>query len=120
MVQFAANSGRARWITSPILDERDWEALLFGEAARTDSLLLTALEKNISDLGETLQQDVRNALAWLVADEVLTFKLALPHNKLSNGEFHDKFGVLQIAMEIRLASTGLTMTVFRERAITSL
>lgn len=27
MVQFAANSGRARWVTSPILSERDWQAL---------------------------------------------------------------------------------------------
>ncbi len=27
MTGFAANSGRARWVTSPILGEADWEAL---------------------------------------------------------------------------------------------
>ena len=27
MSTFAENGGHARWITSPILDERDWEAL---------------------------------------------------------------------------------------------
>jgi DNA phosphorothioation system restriction enzyme len=93
MAQFAANGGRARWITSPILDERDWEALLIGDAARTSLLLLTTLERNITTLSEALQKDVLNALAWLVADEVLTFKLAVPRNKLANGEFHDKFGI---------------------------
>jgi superfamily II DNA or RNA helicase len=93
MVQFATNGGRARWITSPILDERDWEALLVGDAARTDILLFNTIEKNISNLAQTLQRDTLNALAWLVADEVLTFKLAVPQNKLINGEFHDKFGV---------------------------
>jgi len=27
------------------------------------------------------------------AAEVLTFKLALPANKLAGGDFHDKFGI---------------------------
>jgi superfamily II DNA or RNA helicase len=40
-----------------------------------------------------LDRDTRTALAWMVADEVLTFKLALPRNKLESGDFHDKFGV---------------------------
>lgn len=30
MAEFAANSGRARWVTSPILGEADWEALQEG------------------------------------------------------------------------------------------
>jgi hypothetical protein len=30
MTEFAANSGRARWVTSPILGEADWEALQEG------------------------------------------------------------------------------------------
>jgi hypothetical protein len=36
MVAFAHNSGRARWVTSPILSEEDWQALQLGEAARHD------------------------------------------------------------------------------------
>ena len=93
MVAFAANGGRARWVTSPILDPADWEALLLGDAARDDTVLRQALEHTILSLGDTLDRATRSALAWMVADEVLTFKLALPRNKLERGDFHDKFGV---------------------------
>lgn len=93
MVAFAANGGRARWVTSPILSEQDWQALQTGEAARHDLILRQTLERNIADLAQTLQQDTLSALAWLVADEILDFKLALPRNKLEGGEFHDKFGI---------------------------
>ena len=36
MVQFVGNGGVARWVTSPILSEADWEALQAGSTARTD------------------------------------------------------------------------------------
>jgi superfamily II DNA or RNA helicase len=93
MIAFAANGGRARWVTSPILDEADWDALQVGDAARFDSVLRSALERNVADLVDTIQTDTLSALAWLVADEILTFKLAVPRNKLERGDFHDKFGV---------------------------
>lgn len=93
MVTFARNGGRARFITSPILDSDDWEALQIGDAARNDALLLMALKRNIDDLAAQLERDTRFALAWMVADKILTFKLALPQNKLAGGDFHDKFGI---------------------------
>lgn len=93
MVAFARNGGRARWITSPVLDSSDWEALQLGDDARHDKVIRQALERAIGDLAVTIDQDVRTALAWMVADEVITFKLALPRNKLDHGDFHDKFGI---------------------------
>ncbi|MCX7860148.1 MAG: DEAD/DEAH box helicase family protein [Chloroflexus sp.] len=93
MIAFARNGGRARWITSPMLDASDWEALQLGDAARDDAIIRQALDRAIVDLAETLDRDTRTALAWMVADEVLTFKLALPRNKLERGDFHDKFGI---------------------------
>ncbi len=39
MTEFATNSGRARWVTSPILGEADWEALQEGSEARQDEVL---------------------------------------------------------------------------------
>lgn len=94
MVQFATNEGRGRWVTSPILSKEDWEALQSGDAARGDPALHEALEHNITDLAETLEKDTMSALAWMVADRILEFRLALPRNKLDRGDFHDKFGVL--------------------------
>jgi hypothetical protein len=67
MLAFAANGGRARWVTSPILAAADWQALQRGAAARHDALLRQALLRNIADFGNALARDTRNALAWMVA-----------------------------------------------------
>jgi DNA phosphorothioation system restriction enzyme len=93
MVAFAANGGRARWVTSPILNESDWEALSTGDDARSDPVLLKALQCNITSLSATLDKNTLSALAWMVADEILDFKIALPYHKLEQGDFHDKFGI---------------------------
>ena len=93
MVEFATNGGKGRWVTSPILDEADWEAMQSGVAAQVDPMLQEAMRRSITDLTKTMENDTLSALAWMVADEVLTFKLALPRKKLDRGDFHDKFGV---------------------------
>lgn len=93
MSTFASNGGRARWITSPILSDSDWHSLLEGVQARSDDALKLAMQKNVTELEEQLAQDTLSTLAWLVADNVLDFKLALPRNKLVGGEFHAKFGI---------------------------
>jgi hypothetical protein len=92
MVAFAANGGRSRWVTSPILNEHDWEAMQTGDSARSDAALRAVLERNIGSLATAQEKDTLSALAWMVADEILDFKLALPHNKLDRGDSHDKFG----------------------------
>ena len=91
---FAENGGRARWVTSPILSKNDWKALKEGSDAREDQVLFQALERNIVDLQQSLDESTLDALAWMVADGILEFRLAVPRNKL-DGEFHDKFGVFQ-------------------------
>jgi DNA phosphorothioation system restriction enzyme len=42
----------------------------------------------------------------MVADRILDFKLALPRNKLRQGEFHDKFGIFTDAIGGRVAFSG--------------
>lgn len=106
MVTFAGNGGRARFITSPILDGDDWEALQMGDAARTDALLWIALKRNIDDLAAQMERHTLSALAWMVADEVLTFKLALPQKKLAGGDFHDKFGIFTDLEENQVSFNG--------------
>lgn len=106
MVVFAANTGRARWVTSPILDEEDWEALLAGNNARSDPILRAVLERNIASFAETTDQDTLSTLAWMVADEIITFKLALPCEKLDQGDFHDKFGIFTDAYGNQISFNG--------------
>lgn len=97
MADFAANGGRARWVTSPVLSLFDWEALLQGDEARRDDVLKArlheAVARGLADLGALINEETRSALAWMVADEVLSFRLALPVGRLEDGDFHDKFGV---------------------------
>ena len=92
MAAFAANGGQARWITSPILSDGDWRALVQGDRARRDVLLRHALEQHVANLAQSLESQTLSALAWLVADRVLDFRLAVPANELT-GEFHAKFGI---------------------------
>ena len=106
LIAFAENDGRARWVTSPILSETDWEALQTGHDARQDIQLQSILEQNIRDLAYSLEKDTLSALAWMVADEILDFKLALPRNKLAGGDFHDKFGVFTDNEGNRVAFRG--------------
>jgi superfamily II DNA or RNA helicase len=94
MAQLAENGGTAKWITSPIIGEEDWEALQKGSEAQRDQVLKSALEEEISNLTYDLQYRTRNTIAWMIADEILEIRFALPRQKLS-GDFHDKFGILE-------------------------
>jgi superfamily II DNA or RNA helicase len=92
ITELAENGGTAKWITSPILDENDWEAIKTGDKAKRDRVLRSSLSETISELETALDNDTRNAIAWMIADGLLELKLAVPEPSLG-GDFHDKFGV---------------------------
>jgi len=87
MADFASRGGRARWITSPSLDQQDWEAMVSGVRARRDEALRASLGRTITDLTAALEAHTLSALAWMIADNILDFRLAVPANELT-GEFH--------------------------------
>lgn len=90
----AQNGGRARIIASPMLDRADCAALAQGADARDDPRLKEALEGAISDLERDLANDTLGALAWMIADGLLDFRIAIPTADL-DGDFHDKFGIFR-------------------------
>ncbi len=92
MFEFARNGGRARWITSPILDRDDWDAILLGSDAKGDVALKNSLFNELQKLSNEMQKSELVALAWMIADGVIEFKLAKPRNKL-NHEYHAKVGI---------------------------
>jgi len=106
MSVFVKRGGFARIVISPILDGADWEALKFGEAARFDAALLEILTRNIDDIARTLEHDTRNALAWMVADGTLEFRFALPRDRMSAGDYHDKVGIFSDSTGARVAIHG--------------
>jgi superfamily II DNA or RNA helicase len=90
----AANGGHARIIASPMLDPADCAALAQGSDAREDPILKNALDRTISDLERDLASDTLAALAWMIADGLLDFRIAIPTADL-DGDFHDKFGIFR-------------------------
>ena len=87
------NGGHATFVVSPILDESDWEALRLGTSARENPVIRVALERGIADLETSLRDETRNTLAWLVADGVLEFLIAVLRDRTHDGDYHDKVGL---------------------------
>ncbi|MGA2031659.1 MAG: DEAD/DEAH box helicase family protein [Thermoguttaceae bacterium] len=93
LVGLVGNRGRATFVVSPILQEDDWDAIRLGAVARDNPTIKAAIERSIRDLEESLQEETRNTLAWLVADGVLEFLIAVPRDRRSEGDYHDKVGL---------------------------
>lgn len=88
---FVENGGKARYIISPILEKNDWYAIKKGNEARKNELLKKYLSSCVSNLRESISRVALNLLSWLVADEFLEFRFALPKNNI--GIYHDKVAV---------------------------
>lgn len=101
----AANGGKARIIASPKLDPDDCAALNQGADARNDPLLRAALERALEDLARDLANDTLATLAWMVADGLLDFRIAIPTGEL-DGDFHDKFGIFRDSVRNAVAFHG--------------
>lgn len=95
LCDFAARGGVMRLITSPILSNTDSDAII---AANEDdgssyAKFEKALQENVTSLEHEMQSDVLSAFSWMLFDGIIELKFAVPCQKLSDGNFHDKFGV---------------------------
>ena len=105
LAQLAANGGKARIIASPKLEPDDVAALAEGEEARHDERLRVTMKRSLEELESSLEAETLAAIAWMVADGLLEFRIACPANDL-DGDFHDKFGVFSDAAGDRIAFHG--------------
>jgi superfamily II DNA or RNA helicase len=67
--------------------------------------MYAALNRTLDELAADLVSDTLAALAWMVADELLEFRIAIPARDL-DGDFHDKFGVFRDAEGDAIAFHG--------------
>ena len=92
---FVSRGGKMRLITSPVLSEEDSDAIINAELG--DHTIFEkfneALEKNIEELKNEMQKDLLNAFSWMVYDEIIELRFAIPRGKLEDGLFHTKFGI---------------------------
>lgn len=105
LASLAANGGHARIIASPKLSPEDVAALAEGADARESETLRRALERSIDDLEQHLEENTLAAIAWMIADDLLEFKVACPAGEL-DGDFHDKFGIFCDSAENSVAFHG--------------
>lgn len=105
LAQLAANGGKARIIASPKLEPDDVAALAEGEEARRDERLRATMERSLEELAASLETETLSAIAWMVADGLLEFRIACPANAL-DGDFHDKFGIFSDTAGDRIAFHG--------------
>jgi superfamily II DNA or RNA helicase len=105
LIGLAQNEGTARIVASPKLAPQDWAALLQGSDAQNDPNLHAALSRTINELASDLNNDTLTALAWLVADGILEFRIAVPAGDL-DGDFHDKFGQFHDSVGNSIAFNG--------------
>lgn len=106
LVSLVERGGKGRVVLSPILSPVDWEAFRKGGEARRDERLRAVLQGNISDLAQSLKADTLNCLAWLIADDLLEFRFAVPRPEWSAGDYHDKVWVFTDECGDRVALHG--------------
>jgi superfamily II DNA or RNA helicase len=106
LVPLVERSGKIRLITSPYIDSRDYEAIKLGDLAKNDKALHSCLEKSIDKLENELTNDVRVALSWMIADDILQLKIAIPTERLQDGDFHVKFGIFTDEEDNKIVFTG--------------
>lgn len=91
--QFVKKNGHIRWITSPIVSEQDYKIFESIVKKKSESAALERiLSLKLEDIKKELSEKTQNTIAWLIDDNILDFKFAIPVNKL-DGDFHDKFGI---------------------------
>jgi len=86
------NGGKACVVVSPILERHDWEAMQTGHAAVVQDTLNRSLAIAVDRLAHELEHNTVNALAWMVADNLLEFRFAVERMR-EGGDYHDKVAV---------------------------
>lgn len=87
--KFISNDGKIRIVANPLLDEKDYKAILRGEKAKKD-VIEKALLKQIDICKETIKKDSLSILAWLISEGKLEIKIAFSSNNML---YHEKFGI---------------------------
>ena len=92
---FASRGGSMRLITSPILSSKDSDAIISASVNSDEAYqtLEKALLDNVKVLQEEMEKDILNAFSWMIYDNIINLKFAIPCEKLDEGNFHDKFGI---------------------------
>jgi hypothetical protein len=92
--EFLLNNGTMSLICSPRLNKEDIEAIEKGYRQR-ENVIQDVIIREIEDIPEGIIYNSLNCLSWLIANNKLDIKIALPRNITYSdyGIYHEKIGV---------------------------
>ncbi len=102
------SDGRMLLVASPLFDADDLEAIRRGYTAR-DDLVVKALLRHIEATPEAIVRDRLGYLAWLIAEERLEIRIAIPLDERGHprrGIYHEKMGIFSDQFGNAVAFTG--------------
>lgn len=105
LTAFAEGGGKMRLIASPCLSSEDVEAIEQGLKQRQE----VVTEVLLREIDREMEQVVKNrfaCLAWLLRQEILEIKLAIPRNIRQRGIYHEKLGIFSDAEGNQVVFTG--------------
>jgi len=112
LAEFIAGGGRMRLVASPLLNPEDIEAFKMGYEARDDILERAIVRQFRWELFSETPEFIHHrlsCLAWLIAEERLDIKIAVPSGHLLTGGlglYHEKIGIFFDSEKNTVAFTG--------------
>lgn len=98
------NSGKIRFIVSPLLSAEDIEAIQQGYDER--KIITDALTRELREPKNNSDKERLGWLSQLIANGILEIKVAFTPPQKTTGMYHEKIGVIYDENENRLAFTG--------------
>lgn len=109
LAHFLAGCGKMYLVASPHLSESDAEAINTGYKAR-EQVIKDALIKGFAPTPDEIEKNRLACLAWLVAENRLEIKIAIPALKpdgsISRGLYHEKIGIFSDSHGNKVAFSG--------------
>ncbi|MET3699838.1 superfamily II DNA or RNA helicase [Bacillus oleivorans] len=104
LLKMAEEQGKIILVTSPHIEERDWDAFRIGSEAKQNDILYQSLALQVEEMKKRMESFRLTLLAWLIADGLLEIKIAVPKN--NRGNFHDKFAIFEDSNGDKVALHG--------------
>ena len=97
--------GKMQLIASPKLSNEDIEAIIKGLKQR-EEIIVEATKKELEQEFNEVVKDRLACLAWLLSQQLLDIKLAIPNNVRQKGIYHEKLGIFEDIKGNIIAFTG--------------
>ena len=94
LLKIVENNGKIQLITSPKMNDEEWNAIRTGTIAQKDEMLKSIIKRTIdSEFQVADRKEALNLFSWLIADGIIELKIAIC--KENNGDYHDKLAIFE-------------------------